>query len=235
MPAVLAADLERGWLLMHALTEVRDEPHPGLAVTAARVLAEVQVTMVEHLEDLREAGAPDRGLRPTLAALTEVVNDSVELALLDRGERRAVSQALPWLCDQIEGLYATGLPLTLGHGDLHLGNVAAAAGSAVLYDWSDAAITVPALDAALLSRSAGERWSSAVRSAYAEVWRAGYPAAALDRALRLAPLVNTAYQAISYEGIYRSQEPGSRWELGGIVARSLRELARQWRHSQTDG
>ncbi len=49
--------------------------------------------------------------------------------------------------------------------------------------------------------------------------------------MRLAPLANQIYQAISYEGIYRAQEDRTRWEIGGVVARTLRSLAEQWQAS----
>lgn len=97
-----------------------------------------------------------------------------------------------------------------------------------LFDWTDAAITFPVLDAALLARSVGDRLAPAVTEAYAAVWRQGYAARSVRTALALAPLVNTAYQAVSYEAINRAQEPRSRWEVGGIVARSLRELGGRW-------
>ena len=47
------------------------------------------------------------------------------------------------------------MPYTLGHGDLHLGNVALVDDHVLLFDWTDAAVTFPALDIALLARSSG--------------------------------------------------------------------------------
>jgi hypothetical protein len=69
------------------------------------------------------------------------------------------------------------------------------------------------------------------------IWRDAFPEADVDRALALAPLVNKVFQAISYEGIYRAQEPAARWEMPGIVAATLRELAeayetRRWASEQ---
>ena len=127
------------------------------------------------------------------------------------------------------------MPYTLGHGDLHLGNVALVDDHVLLFDWTDAAVTFPALDIALLARSSGVSDSPADRDtildAYAQVWRESYPEADVDEALRLAPLANQIYQTVSYEGIYRAQEERTRWEIGGVVARTLRSLAKQWRAS----
>jgi hypothetical protein len=46
----------------------------------------------------------------------------------------------------------------------------------------------------------------------------------IDAALTLAAPVDRIYQAISYERIYRAQEPDSRWEMRGVVANALRRL-----------
>ena len=119
--------------------------------------------------------------------------------------------------------------MTLGHGDLHAGNYTVQDGRVVIFDWTDAALTFPALDAALLSRSAGPEHGPAVLQAYHDAWRDAVPGADVDRALDLARVVNLGYQAVSFDGIYRSQEQKARGELAGLSARCLRELITAWR------
>ena len=63
-----------------------------------------------------------------------------------------------------------------------------------------------------------------LESTYAEQWRAAYPPADVDRALRLAPVVDLVFQAITFDDIVTSTEPMSRWEFGGGVADLLRTL-----------
>jgi len=104
-----------------------------------------------------------------------------------------------------------------------------------LYDWTDAAISFPFLDAAHLAASARAEVGGSVLAAYADVWSEGYDRVDVERMLELAPLLDRVYQMISYEGIYRSREPDSMWEMRGIVALSLRQLTEQWRLSSGGG
>jgi len=138
---------------------------------------------------------------------------------------------LPWLIDRLEAFATVGLPYSVAHGDLHLGNLAVDGDEMTLYDWTDAAISFPFLDAAHLAASARAEVGGSVLAAYADVWSEGYDRVDVERMLELAPLLDRVYQMISYEGIYRSREPDSMWEMRGIVALSLRQLTEQWRLS----
>lgn len=229
VPDLIAIDDSRGWMLMRALPGVDVDRDPRLAPLAARTMATIQLEMSDHLDELVTAVTPDRRLAPTLDALQRVVEDSLELDQLDGAERRTAVAMVPWLSDQIAALADAGLPYSLGHGDLHLGNVTPVGDRLVIFDWTDAAITFPVLDVALLARSAGEEMAPTVLAAYAAVWREAHSEAEINAALALAPLVNAAYQAVSYEAIYRAQEPRMRWEMHGVVARTLRDLGQQWR------
>lgn len=51
------------------------------------------------------------------------------------------------------------------------------------------------------------------------------------RALELAALVHPAYQAISYDGIARTQEQSGASGLSGLVARNLRALVGEWQQA----
>jgi hypothetical protein len=183
VPELLAVDHAHAFMLTGALPgEDPDRWRPEVATAASRVIARTQMTMTGHLAELRASGAPDR----TLEDLSMIVSDSVELDQLTVEERDRVRHAKPWLALQLRALSESGLPYTISHGDLHVGNIAEGGGQLVIYDWTDAAI-----------------WQTS----------------------RIATKI---YQAISYERIYRAQEPRTRWELGGIVARLLRDLGRSW-------
>ena len=213
---------------MRAFEQDDHERDARAAVPAAREIARLQVIMADRIGELLALGAPDRRLANTAEALTKIITESVELDQLTADEQRAAQSALPLLVEQLTALEATGMPYTLGHGDLHLGNLTMVDDHVLLFDWTDAAVTFPVLDIALLAQSSGVDDHDAVVDAYAAVWRESYPTVDVDEALRLAPLANQIYQAISYEGIYRAQEERARWELGGVVARALRSLVRQW-------
>jgi aminoglycoside phosphotransferase (APT) family kinase protein len=228
VPGLLGLDPERAWMLMREFSHDVAERDSATAVPAARAMARLQRVMVDHVDEALAAGLPDRRLESSLAGLALVISESVELGTLTEGERATVRAMEPWLAEQVTDLAEAGLPYTIGHGDLHLGNVALSGGQVVIFDWTDAAVTFPVLDAALLARSVSDPPDADVLAAYAAIWREGYPASVVERSLRLAPLVNRIYQAISYEGIYRAQEERTRWEAGGVVASTLRSLAQDW-------
>lgn len=231
LPRVLAVDHARAWMLMDPLPGDAAEPPLAEAVRAAVILARLQVAMVGHLPVLSAAGLPDRTLQPTHAGLTAVVEDSVELPQLSSDERSDAKSMLPWLLERMDAFAAVGLPYSLAHGDLHLGNVAVAGDDMTLYDWTDAAVSFPFFDAAHLAGSAraDAAISAQVLAAYSDPWSEGYERGDVERMLEQAPLLNRAYQMISYEGIYRSREHDSLWEMRGIVALSLRQLIEEWR------
>jgi aminoglycoside phosphotransferase (APT) family kinase protein len=235
MPGVLAVDHTRAWMLMDPLPGDGVEPPSAVAVPAATALGRLQVSLVDHLPTLRAAGLPDRTLQPTCAGLTAVVEDSIELDQLTADERVAAKEMLPWLVGRVEAFADIGPPYSVAHGDLHLGNVAADDTRLTLYDWTDAAVSFPFLDAAHLAASTHSDTDVGPRvlAAYADVWSEAYERAKVERMLEHAALVNRAYQMVSYEGIYRSREPDSLWEMRGIVALSLRQLIEQWRAAGT--
>ena len=229
VPEVLAVDQARAFMLMSALPG--DDPghwRPEVAPTASRAIARTQMIMTGHLAELRAAGAPDRTLEPTLENLAMIVSDSVELDQLTVEERDRVRKAEPWLAQQLRTLSESGLPYTISHGDLHGGNIAAGCGRLVIFDWTDAAISFPTLDAVLLARSATDAYRDATMAAYIGEWRRAFDSLDFAAIWQTSRIATKIYQAISYERIYRAQEPRTRWELGGMVARLLRDLGKGW-------
>lgn len=223
-PRIVALDHGRRWMLM--------EPIPGAAegittvdeaVVVARRLAELQLDSRSHGDALRAAGAPDRGLDGTLAMVGEVLHHSVD-ALTDT--QRALAPTLePWLVERLREFWSGPLPDTLVHGDLHCANVGR---PPVIFDWTDLCLSHPFLDARHLALSAEQHdptAADAVWAAYLEPWRAAYPHADLDTVRAALPVAEAAFQAVTYERLYRGQAPGSRWELATVVGRRIDQLA----------
>lgn len=228
MPRVLAVEADRAWMLMEPIPHAHVDTPAEQAPEVARALARLQLDTLDRRDDLARAGVVDRGLEPTLAWLRTVVHESVERRLMTEEQRRAAAQIEPWLAECCRVLWSSGLPDTLAHGDLGLGNVAWADGRPVFYDWTDACFTHPFLDAHHLADSAhrtgGEEARAAVWEAYAEVWRAAYPQVDLDAAWARVREVERVFQMITFEQIYRAQPEGSRWELATIVVEILDKL-----------
>ena len=227
-PPVIAADDARAWLLLEEMPGAEDERDDdstsGLGVAAARIMATLQQRSLDHLEAIETAGVPVRGLTDTVHGFEEILVSSVELDDLTDEELRAARATRDDVHAVVEELASLGLPETLVHGALHPGNVAHDADSIVLYDWSDAAVSHPFLDLAHLTGRLPEVERAAVREAYAAAWRTAYPDADIARAVELADHVDTIYQLVTYEQIYRAQEDASYWEMRGVVSRMLRRL-----------
>jgi Phosphotransferase enzyme family len=228
-----AGGARRAWMLLEELSGVQQDRAPGAAVALAPAFADLQAQTADDLAELRAAGCPDRTMPSLLDGLAMLLRDSTELGRLTAKEWTAARSAAPRMAELVRRLWACGLPATLTHGDLHLGNVAYDGHRVRVFDWTDAAVSHPFLDAVLLARSAtgdaetesgGAVLDQEVVAAYTSRWRTLRPQADVDGAMTLAVPVNELYQAISYEGIYRHQEVASHWELEGAVERFLRRL-----------
>ncbi|WP_194165307.1 phosphotransferase family protein [Deinococcus terrestris] len=144
-PPVLAADEGRGLLLLaDAGTDVDAPDLPALL----RHVARVQRASLPLLPAL---GLEDRGPAQVRSRLADLFSDEVllvgEEGGLTPGEAGRLRALRPELEAALTRLEASPLPLTLGHGDLHGGNVVERAGEFTLLDWSDACVTHPFLDA----------------------------------------------------------------------------------------
>lgn len=230
VPDVLAIDETRGWILMRPFTDGDgdDAERPETAPVAARAIARLQLQLLAREPDLLATGAPDRGLAATLAAFEQLVSGGLELALLNHVERQQAVALLPWVVREHAALAAVGVPDSLAHGDLHLANYVADSAGVRIFDWSDAALACPVLDALMLAHGGGLEHEQATFDAYAEVWAEHLPEVDVAAALRLAAVPHLVYLAVSFEGIYRDQEQQSRWEMAGICARLLRRLILRW-------
>lgn len=222
--AVRATDHDRGWMLMDPLPGPDIWNRPEAAAPAAAAVARIHIAALGYLDPLRAAGCPDRRAAATTEAFAAVVSGSVELDLLTPEQRAAVTGLVAPLAAQLDELDALPIPSTIIHGDPHAGNIATDGDRVAVFDWSDAALAHPFLDAAHLARSWNGAQRDVVRDAYCAAWREGYDDAVVDRAWELALLGERAYQAITYELLCESLEPAAEWQLRGYVARSLRDM-----------
>lgn len=237
VPALIAADATEGWLLMEPLVGAEDDDRAdGAGLEVATRWAAAQIEAVDQVDVLIAGGCRRRGVEETLAGFRAVLAGSSELALLS-DEQVAASHAC---ADRIEALvrefWAAGIPDTLSHGDLHLGNVAWDGRSLRIFDWTDGCVSHPFLDASHLAHfTRAVPGDAGLESTYAEQWRAAYPHADIDRTLELAPLVDLVFQAITFDDIVNTTEAQSRWELGGVVADILRTLSTHEAVTQRSG
>ena len=227
VPTLIAADETEGWLLMEPMVGAEDDDRAdGAGLELATRWAAAQIEAVDHVDALVAGGCRRRGVEETLAGFRGVLADSSELALLTDDEVAAVRGCAARIEALVREFWAAGIPDTLSHGDLHLGNVAFDGQDLRIFDWTDGCVSHPFLDASHLAHfTRAVPGDAGLESTYAEQWRAAYPDADIDRILALAPLVDLVFQAITFDDIVNTTEPQSRWELGGVVADILRTLA----------
>ena len=225
VPTLIATEETEGWLLMEPMAGVEEDRADGAGLEVANRWAAAQIQAVEHVDALLAGGCRRRGVEETLAGFHRVLAGSSELSLLSGEQVSAVRGCAGQIESLVRELWGAGIPDTLAHGDLHLGNVAWDGDALRIFDWTDGCVSHPFLDASHLAHFSRARpGDPGLESTYAEQWRAAYPHADIDRILALAPLVDMVFQAITFDDIVNTTEPMSRWELGGVVADILRTL-----------
>jgi Phosphotransferase enzyme family len=140
VPPLLAADLERGWMLMaDAGTRLRqlqaEERDLGRWLEVLPLYAGVQIDLSADADELLALGVPDA----RLATLPEGYERLVD----EMGAERRFRDAVPYVAELCEELAAYGLPDTIQHDDLHDGQVFVREGRYLLLDWGDACVSHP--------------------------------------------------------------------------------------------
>lgn len=225
VPRLVAIEASEGWALMEPMAgaEAAEQP-PGAALEVARRWARAQIASAEHVPELLAAGLERRGADTTIAAFRRLLAESAELGLLSAEELAGIRAAADRALELTAECWDAGIPETLAHGDLHLGNVAWDGETLRIFDWTDGCISHPFLDATHLAHFAEPDAAAAAVDAYAGVWRAALPRVDVDRVLALAPLADLVFQTVTFERIAEATEAQSAWELGGVIARNLRLL-----------
>jgi Phosphotransferase enzyme family len=145
VPSLLAADPERGWMLMaDAGTRLRDvierERDLGRWLDVLPLYAGVQVDLAADADALVALGAPD--LR--LAGLVERYERLLDgLGGVTAAERRELRGLVPEIEELRDELAAHGIPETIQHDDFHDGQVYVREGRYLLLDWGDACVSHP--------------------------------------------------------------------------------------------
>lgn len=146
VPDVVAADLERGWMLMRdGGTRLRE-----LVASAAdlhhweKVLPEyagLQIETAPHAEKMLALGVPDERL-PVLPRHLEELLALHPPGLTAEDESR-LADAVPRVEAGCAELAALGIAETIQHDDLHDGQVFVRGGRYLVFDWGDSCISHP--------------------------------------------------------------------------------------------
>jgi hypothetical protein len=148
VPALLAVDLDRGWMLQgDGGTRLRellgDGDDQSVWERILPVYAELQIDAVADRERLLAAGVPDRRLAVLPNQFEELLADREALASLTDDELRRLHALVPRIEAECRELAAYGLPETIQHDDLHDGQVFVRDRRYLFFDWGDACISHP--------------------------------------------------------------------------------------------
>jgi hypothetical protein len=236
VPRVVAVEPDEGWLIVEDIGsawvgEVAEAERPSALGRGAAALVEVQRTFATDTAAIRallDAGAPHRPLSDLVASVATAIGpDGFGVAdggiAPDRAERVVAA-----LASAVARVEAVGLPESVVHGDFHSGNAALAGDRIVIIDWSDAAISNPAIDLVTWIAWSGDKANEI--DAAVDAWIAGWSevvdGARLRSVIDDVLIVGAGYQIVSYDGIRRNLEPATRYTMTGGGDHFLKELER---------
>jgi hypothetical protein len=238
VPAPLAVDAARGWLLLGDLGEELGWEVPVERLEEVlRAFARLQVEAAGHVDQLLGAGCLDRRLAWMAAqarAWLPTIEETAHLPGIDAatwlspGEMAELRGAVPSLVATCTELAAFAVPATLVHGDLNLSNVAGGPAGHRFFDWTDACISHPFVDLLAFFHEDEDEVQGALRArlldAYLAEWTSFEPAERLLGAWRLAEPVAAFHYAISYRSIAAAIEPPLDHHMAASTAYWLRKV-----------
>lgn len=179
LPHVLAHDEQRAWLLLadggRPLAADGNPPEAWLDVLP--LYAELQRGEAAHAAEHLEHGVPDLRVAGLPAAYEELLAHDLPL---EPDERRRLVAFGPRFAELCAELAEDGLPASVQHDDLHIGNVYFDRGRPKILDWGDASIAHPFFSLVVTFRfleestrmRPGDTWFARLRDAYLEPWGA---------------------------------------------------------------
>jgi hypothetical protein len=206
LPAMIASHDEwNGWLMEDAgspLDGLRSIRLPTLEHVVRR-LAELQRASADHIPAMLMAGCRDQRTPALLAGIHELLpylHEAMAMQRLDSvpridfGRLRNIEEVLEQACFGLEWI---GVPNSLIHGDIHLGNILVNGRKCVFTDWARASVGNPFVTfAQLRDQLAHERrthaWLPQLTRAYQEVWEPVLPDFLIRRAFSLIPMIASA-------------------------------------------
>jgi hypothetical protein len=241
VPAPLAVDSARGWMVLDDLgQEIGWEAPVEVVEEVVRAYAQMQADATGQVDRLLAAGCQDRRLERLAGqarAWLPAIEATAEQAGIDpatwlsEDEMAGLRAALPRFLARCEELAGYGVPPSIVHGDLHLGNVARGPAGYLFFDWTDACVAHPFFDLATIRRGTGfeeeegERGlRDRLRAAYLPAWSSFEPPDRLDRAFQLAVPLAAMHHAVSYRSLVAGMVPPVEPHMARSTAWWLRQV-----------
>ena len=227
VPEPLAVDEERGWMLLSAFDEVVGWKAPlEVRCDVLERFAGLQRRSAEQADELVAAGCLDRRLEVLATQIDPLLANPGAVARLRADEIEELERHVPVFREACRRLADAGLPPTLVHGDLHVGNVARNGGELVYFDWTDACVAHPFIDLLSLQWERDEASRTALLDAYLRGWDGVESPQRLRAAASLAAIVIPLHHAVSYSTIVAGLEPVAKPELDATHGFLREALAR---------
>lgn len=241
MVPLLAADTERGWMLMPdggvRLREIfrsdRDLRHWQDVLPR---YAELQRDIAGHTDELLALGVPDRRLDTLPAQYARLLEEHDALSIdLQDGLPAEAYQRLrdltPYVAALCAELSSYNLPASLHHGDLHDGNIFMPDGHFRFFDWGDASISHPffSLRTMFVSVEMSLGLEEGVepeqlRDAYLEPWTRYEPRENLQRIYGLARRLSPICSALGWHRVVSTLDQSLKAEYAAPVPGLLLEF-----------
>lgn len=244
----LAVDVERGWVLLpDGGTRLRDQA-PDLTgdhdLAAWEALlpeyAGLQRSLETRTDALLAAGVPDEPPAAIPAILARLLDDDRIWTRVDADERVIAGQVradlVAWLPEvtELAGiLAASGVPMSVDHGDLHGGNVLLdQAGTVRFFDWGDSVVGHPFATLTTTLGSIAPKVGLAadgpelgrLRDAYTEAWTDVAARSDLAAAADLAVDLGYVNKAAAWERALLGIAPEAMEGHHGATAETLLDL-----------
>ena len=229
IPRPIAIDGERGWMLTADFGDdlvATTEPPIGWELWTRSGAFNGRACL--PLRSLLTSGCRDRRPRTLQREVEELASEGSEWLSDSLAHRlRAGLSRFHDLCEEVA---SSPIPNTLVHGDFHAENIAISDDRYLIFDWTDACIAHPFVDAATflryaerasIDRATRERW----RDHYLRGWEGFAPHDVASHLFELVTPLAALHQVITYRWLLDSLDPSERWQFGSAledwVARAL--------------
>jgi len=218
VPEVVAADLDRSWLLTRdGGIRVADSGDFDAFPRALALYGELQVGEVAQVEDLLAIGLRDLRLL-VVAGLFEPFFERDHG--LDSGDVDRLLALAPKYRELCAELAALELPASIQHDDLHQWNVFVRGERVAIYDWGDSSVGFPLWS--WLKPSWALEDPEPARAAYLASWREFASEPELRRALELVPATGLFPYVMQIRRQYDATRAHS--DYGTYLPQRLRQL-----------
>ena len=226
VPGPVAIEADQQWMLFAAFDElIHDSAPVDVRREVFARFGELQRSSVGMIDDLIDEGCLDRRLAVLESQIKPLLDDRAALGGLAEEERKRLRGMGPRLKELTHRLADLGLPYTLVHGDMHLGNAARVDGNLAFFDWTDASVAHPFIDLQSLNWETDEDEKQSIIAAYLAGWDEFASSDRLHEAMAIAEALTPLHHAVSYQHIVANLEAVARPEVDATAVFLRRVIA----------